>query len=52
MPAKHQDVWYRPQSDIPITEPRWIRMVEIRPSNLRRAEDIAPLGCLPGAEPR
>jgi hypothetical protein len=34
MPAKHQDVWYRPQSDIPITEPRWIRMVEIRPSNL------------------
>jgi hypothetical protein len=34
MPAKHQDVWYRPTSDIPITEPRWIRMVEIRPSNL------------------
>jgi hypothetical protein len=34
MPAKHQDVWYRPMSDIPITEPRWIRMIEIRPSNL------------------
>jgi hypothetical protein len=34
MPAKHQDVWYRPTSDIPITEPRWIRMVEIRPSSL------------------
>jgi hypothetical protein len=35
MPAQHQDVWYRPMSDIPITEPRWIRMVEIRPSNLQ-----------------
>jgi hypothetical protein len=34
MPAKHQDVWYRPMSDIPITEPRWIRMVEIRPTSL------------------
>src|SRR5689334_23551714 len=28
MPANHQDVWYRPQNDIPITEPRWVRMVE------------------------
>lgn len=35
MPAKHQDVWYRPMSDIPITEPRWVRMVEIRPTNLK-----------------
>ncbi len=34
MPAKHQDVWYRPTSDIPLTEPRWVRMVEIRPTNL------------------
>jgi hypothetical protein len=34
MPAKHQDVWYRPMSDIPIAEPRWARMVEIRPTNL------------------
>ena len=34
MPARHQDVWYRPMSDIPITEPRWARMVEIRPTNL------------------
>ena len=33
MPAQHQDVWYRPMSDIPITEPRWVRMVEIRPTN-------------------
>jgi hypothetical protein len=35
MPARHQDVWYRPMTDIPITEPRWIRMVEIRPTNLK-----------------
>jgi hypothetical protein len=35
MPAQHQDVWYRPESEIPIDEPRWIRMVEIRPTNLQ-----------------
>jgi hypothetical protein len=35
MPARHQDVWYRPMSDIPITEPRWVKMVEIRPTNLK-----------------
>ena len=35
MPADHQDVWFRPMSDIPISEPRWVKMVEIRPSNLK-----------------
>ena len=35
MPAQHQDVWYRPESTIPITEPRWIRMVEMRPTSLK-----------------
>src|SRR5436309_1127703 len=35
MPAAHQDVWYRPMSDVPITEPRWAYMVEIRPTNLK-----------------
>ena len=35
MPAKHQDVWYRPMSDIPLTEPRWAKMVEIRPTQLK-----------------
>jgi hypothetical protein len=35
MAANHQDVWYRPMSDIPITEPRWARMVEIRPTTLK-----------------
>ncbi|MGE0814052.1 MAG: cytochrome c [Vicinamibacterales bacterium] len=34
MPAEHQDVWWRPVSDIPVTEPRWVKMVEIRPRNL------------------
>jgi len=35
MPAHHQDVWYRPSSDIPLSEPRWAKLVEIRPTNLR-----------------
>jgi hypothetical protein len=35
MPAVHQDVWWRPVSDIPITEPRWVKMVEIRPANIQ-----------------
>ena len=32
MPAKAQDAWFRPLTEIPITEPRWVRAVEIRPS--------------------
>jgi hypothetical protein len=35
MPAQHQDVWYRPMSDVPLTEPRWAKMVEIRPTTLK-----------------
>src|SRR5213596_2924680 len=35
MPAEHQDVWWRPASDIPLAEPRWVKIVEIRPSNLK-----------------
>ena len=35
MPAVDQDVWYRPMSDIPLTEPRWVKMVEIRPTSLK-----------------
>src|SRR5712671_6162337 len=27
MAAHHQDVWWRPVSDIPLTEPRWVRAV-------------------------
>jgi hypothetical protein len=40
MPAKHQDVWWRPTSSIPLTEPRWIRMVEIRPSSLKARKTV------------
>jgi hypothetical protein len=32
MPAKAQDQWFRPLTSIPLTEPRWVRAVEIRPS--------------------
>jgi hypothetical protein len=31
MAAIHQDVWWRPSSTVPITEPRWVRAVEMRP---------------------
>jgi mono/diheme cytochrome c family protein len=31
MPAKGQDVWFKPLTPIPLTEPRWVRAVEIRP---------------------
>jgi hypothetical protein len=40
MPAVHQDTWWRPLSDIPITEPRWVKMVEIRPTNLKARKII------------
>jgi hypothetical protein len=35
MAAQHQDVWWRAMSDIPLTEPRWAKLVEIRPSTLK-----------------
>jgi hypothetical protein len=35
MPAVHQDTWWRPTSEIPLTEPRWVKMVEIRPTNMK-----------------
>jgi hypothetical protein len=34
MPAKGQDVWWRPLTAIPLTEPRWVRAVEIRPATV------------------
>jgi hypothetical protein len=40
MPAVGQDVWYRPMSDIPLTEPRWVRMVEIRPTNIKSRKTL------------
>ena len=32
MPAKGQDVWFKPLTLIPLTEPRWVRAVEMRPA--------------------
>jgi len=34
MPAHGQDVWFRPLTPIPVTEPRWVRAVEMRPATL------------------
>jgi hypothetical protein len=34
MPAHGQDVWFKPVTPLPITEPRWVRAVEIRPGTL------------------
>ncbi|MBV9506165.1 MAG: hypothetical protein JO323_14290 [Acidobacteriia bacterium] len=34
MPAHGQDVWWKPVTSLPITEPRWVRAVEIRPGTL------------------
>jgi hypothetical protein len=34
MAAHHQDVWWRPLVDIGLTEPRWVKAVEMRPGTL------------------
>jgi len=34
MPAHGQDVWFKPLTDIGITEERWVRAVEMRPGTL------------------
>lgn len=34
MAAHHQDVWWRPITNVPVTEPRWVRAVEIRPGTM------------------
>jgi hypothetical protein len=33
MPAKGQDVWFKPYTEIPLTEARWVRAVEMRPGS-------------------
>jgi len=35
--AEGQDVWWRPTTPIPITEPRWVRAVEMRPGTIQGA---------------
>jgi hypothetical protein len=34
VPKVGQDQWYKPYSDIPVTEERWVRAVEMRPSSV------------------
>jgi hypothetical protein len=34
MPAQGPDIWVRPVTDVPLTEPRWVRAVELRPGTL------------------
>jgi hypothetical protein len=31
MPAQAPDVWFRPVTDVPLTEARWVRALELRP---------------------
>jgi hypothetical protein len=33
MPARGQDAWFKPLTPIPLTEPRWVRAVEMRPAS-------------------
>jgi hypothetical protein len=35
MPAHGQDVWFKPLTDVPITEARWVRAVEMRPGTVK-----------------
>ena len=48
MPAQGPDVWFRPVTDVPLTEPRWVRAVEFRPGTLAGRKimhhaDIGPI---------
>ena len=35
MPAHAQDAWYHPVVDTGLTEPRWVRAIEIKPSTIK-----------------
>lgn len=61
MAAHHQDVWWRSISDLPVTEPRWVRAVEMRAASpgARRITHHAqtfliqddPESAVPGTDP-
>jgi len=34
MPSHGQDVWFKPLTEVSLTEPRWVRAVEMRPGSL------------------
>ena len=33
--AAAMDAWYKPVSEVPLTEPRWVRAIEMRPGTLK-----------------
>jgi hypothetical protein len=35
MPARGQDAWWKPSVETGLTEPRWVRAIEIRPSTVK-----------------
>ena len=35
MPAHGQDVWFKPLTEVPITEARWVRAVEMHPGTVK-----------------
>jgi hypothetical protein len=35
MPARGQDAWFKPTVETGLTEPRWVRAIEIRPSTVK-----------------
>ncbi len=35
MPAHGQDAWFKPETDIKLTEARWVRAVEMRPGTMK-----------------
>jgi len=37
IPAIGQHEWWKPVSDVPVTEQRWIRAVEMRPASVSSA---------------
>jgi hypothetical protein len=35
MPAHAQDLWFKPLTEVPLTEARWVRAVEMRPGSVK-----------------
>jgi hypothetical protein len=56
VPAQAQDAWYKPVSETGLTEPRWVRAIEMRPASVkgRRVTHhaLARLQQDDGSEPR
>jgi hypothetical protein len=52
MPARHQDVWYRPMSDLPLTEPRWGEDGRDPSHQFEGTPDRAPLDRPSGSQQR